>query len=110
MLFLQFNVLIFSLTGIFMKFAAMSIAEKHWVWCVFWFGLVMVNCAVYAVFWQINLKYFDISVAYLYRTTYIVWNMLWAFIIFEESITLANLLGVALIAVGLVVVFTKGKN
>lgn len=109
MLFLQFNVLVFSLTGIFMKFAAFSLAEKQMVWCGFWFFLVMVNCAIYAVFWQMNLKHFDISLAYLYRTTYIIWNMLWAALVFSESITLANILGVVLILGGLVVVFTKGK-
>jgi len=62
---------------------------------------------VYAFFWQKVLKRFDLSVAYANTGMYVVWTMAWAALFFGESIRLNNLLGAAVVILGVGVLFRK---
>ena len=64
---------------------------------------MLINCTVYALFWQQNLKYFDVNVAYAHRSVYNVWSLLWAVLIFSEKITVGNVIGTVLIIGGILV-------
>ena len=97
------NILLFSFTGIFSKLAANSV-NKNGVFCMNTFlfaGLILLNCGIYAIFWQQNLKHFDVSIAYAHRAVYNIWSLLWAILIFSEKITVGNILGTALIIIGI---------
>jgi drug/metabolite transporter (DMT)-like permease len=110
-LLLQFNIFIFSFTGIFSKLAsdAFKVGGVNNLWIYLWVFLMLVNCGIYAIFWQINLRHFDVSVAYLHRSTYIIWNIIWATVVFKEHISVFNILGAALIIVGLLAVNYQKK-
>jgi len=58
------------------------------------------------------IKKFELSIAYANRAMVIVWSMLWAVLIFKDTITLQNVLGIALIVIGTVIVNkdTKEEN
>lgn len=103
LLLLHMNIMLFSFTGIFSKLTAGSISENGIfnIRTVIFAGLILLNCAVYAVFWQQSLKYFDVNVAYAHRSVYNVWSLLWSLLIFSEKITLGNVLGTALIITGI---------
>lgn len=104
-LILHFNIMLFSLTGIFSKFTANSVNENGiFSLCTFVFaGLMLINCAIYALFWQQNLKHFDVNVAYAHRSVYNIWSLIWAVLIFFERITVGNVLGTVLIIRGILV-------
>ena len=104
-IFLHISILIFSATGIFSKLAANSINDNglFHVNTFIFAGLMLINCAVYALFWQQNLKYFDVNVAYAHRSVYNVWSLLWAVLIFSEKITVGNVIGTVLIIGGILV-------
>lgn len=104
-LLLHFSILLFSVTGIFSKLAANSINDVgiFHINTVFFAGLMLLNCAVYALFWQQNLKYFDVNVAYAHRSVYNVWSLLWAVLIFSEKVTIGNVIGTVLIIAGILV-------
>ena len=104
--FLHISILIFSATGIFSKMAANNINENGIfnIWTFVFAGLMLLNCGIYAIFWQQNLKHFEVNVAYAHRSVYNVWSLLWAFIIFSEAITVGNIIGTVLISAGVLVI------
>ena len=66
-----------------------------------WLGAELLVLGVYAVCWQQIIKRVDISVAYANRAAAIVWTMLWAVLLFHETITLKNLVGVGILFAGI---------
>ena len=65
-----------------------------------WLVVELFFLGIYAIIWQQIIKYVDISIAYANRAMAIFWSMLWAFLLFQEQITIKNLLGVVLIFIG----------
>lgn len=104
--FLHISILIFSATGIFSKMLASNINENGIfnIWTFIFGGLMLINCGLYALFWQQNLRHFEVNVAYAHRAVYNVWSLLWAFFIFSEVITIGNIVGTVLIIAGVLVI------
>ena len=103
---LQVLVLIYSLTGTVSKLASNAMGEFGiFSWQVFGLGVLMVAVlGVYAIFWQRVLKRVDLSVAYANKGIGILWTLVWSTLIFKESITLLNVVGIIVICVGVMVV------
>ena len=100
---LHINILLFSFTGIFSKLCAKSVNRNglfDW-YTVLFAALILINCGIYAIFWQQNLKQFDVNVAYAHRAVYNIWSLLWSVLIFSEKITIGNILGTILIIAGI---------
>lgn len=99
---LHLNIMLFSFTGVFSKLAAVyynrgGLSEP----LVYLFaGLMLLNCAVYAVAWQRVIRKFSLSAAYSNKNVYLIWSQLWAFFIFRENITVKNMIGMLVILVG----------
>lgn len=55
----------------------------------------------YAFCWQQVLKRIELSTAYMFKGTSLIFVMLLAYIIFGEQITLNNIIGAAVIVVGI---------
>ena len=66
--------------------------------------------AVYALLWQQGLKRFDLNVAYANRSVAIIWSMVWSALIFREGITVANIIGTAIIIIGTMLVNTDAES
>lgn len=109
-LFLQLVIMIYTGSSIAAKFAAAQelLSLKF---CLF-YGIEFLILGIYAVCWQQIIKKFELSIAYANRAMVIVWSMLWAVLIFKDTITLQNILGIALIVIGTVIVNkdTKEEN
>ena len=103
LLILHLNILLFSFTGIFSKLCANSIGRSGVlsINTLLFAGLILINCGIYAIFWQQNLKHFDVNIAYAHRSVYNIWSLLWSVLIFSERITVGNVLGTVLIIVGI---------
>ena len=100
---LHINIMIFSFTGILSKLAAESISSSG-IWSIrtlLLIGLIGLNCGIYAIFWQQNLKSFAVNVAYAHSAVYNVWSILWAVLIFHEAISPGNIIGTVLIILGI---------
>ena len=100
---LHLNILLFSFTGIFSKLAANSVNQNgvFSIHTLIFAGLILLNCGIYALFWQQNLKHFDVNIAYAHRSVYNIWSLLWSVLIFSEEITVGNVLGTVLIIIGI---------
>lgn len=105
-LLLHLNILLFSFTGIFSKLASIQYrAHGLTAPLLYLFLFLMVaNCGVYALAWQKAIKRFDLSTAYAHRSVYLIWSQIWAVLIFKESLSWNNLLGMLIVLAGVLVV------
>lgn len=97
LLFIAF--LIYSLTGIFTKFASMQ-SFLSWQYLLLLGGAVTV-IGIYAVFWQQIIRRMPVSDAFMWKGTAIVWTMLLANAIFGEPISMHNIIGSVIIIAGI---------
>lgn len=103
---LQLLAIAFSLSS-----ACLKIASSFWsaegllsADTLLWMGGAMFILMVYAYFWQMILVKYPLSVAYLNKSTTILWSLLWAALVFGEHITTFNLLGIACVFTGVILV------
>lgn len=104
---------IVSLVAINLLYACVSIFTKYasqqefmsWNYIVGLIGAVGVM-GLYAVLWLQVLKRIDLSLAYMFKGTSIVFIMLLAYVFFGEQITWNNIVG-AIIIVGGIVLFAN---
>ena len=50
------------------------------------------------------IKKFELSVAYTNRAMALLWSLIWAVVIFKDNITVKNVIGVALVIGGTIIV------
>lgn len=92
--------LLYACVSIFTKLASQ---QEFMSWGYVWafIGAVMMM-GVYAVLWQQVLKRIELSVAYMFKGTSIVFVMLLASLLFGEQITWNNIVGAIIIVIGVV--------
>lgn len=99
---LQCVVLIYTLSGIFAKLASGE-SFMSWGFILFYGGEICV-LGIYAILWQQIIKKVDLSLAYANRAVALLWSMLWAFLFFNEDITIKNIIGVIVVIAGTMIV------
>lgn len=104
---LQIVIAIYTLSTVFAKFA--SGQEFMSFKFILYYGLEMLILAVYAVVWQQLIKKFDISVAYANKAMGLLWSIVWAILIFNETITIKNVIGVVIVIVGTIIVNSENE-
>lgn len=96
------------LVGINLLYACVSLFTKYAsqqemgsvAYCIGLAGAVGVMGA-YAICWQQILKRVELSTAYMFKGTSLIFVMLLAFALFGEAITLMNIIGAAVIIAGI---------
>ena len=100
-LLLIFAFLVYSCTGIFTKLASMQeMLSLSYFGC---FGLIIVLLGGYAILWQIILGKVLLSQAYLFKSLTVVFSLFFAWSIFNEEITIKNVIGSCIIIVGIII-------
>ena len=97
-----------SLVGINLLYACVTIFTKYasqhefmsTAYCLGLTGAIGVMGA-YAIGWQQILKYIEISSAYMFKGTSLIFVMLLASAFFGEQITINNIIGAAVIIIGI---------
>ncbi len=99
---LQGVIIVYTFAGVMSKLAA-GYQFMSWGFILL-YGAEIFILGVYAILWQQVIKRVDLSMAYANRSIAIVWTMVWAVLFFSETITLQNIIGVAIILVGTMIV------
>ncbi len=100
---------VLALVGINMVYACVGVCTKlasqqptfSWMYILF-FGAAIAVMGVYAVLWQQVLRHIQLSIAYMFKGTSLIFTMLVAALLFGEQITTANIIGSAVIIAGIV--------
>ena len=101
-LILQAVIVIYTLSSVMAKLA--SGEELFSVPFLLFYLAELVILGVYAVLWQQMIKKFELSVAYTNRAMALLWSMLWAVVLFHDRVTVKNVIGVALVIAGTLIV------
>ena len=99
---LHLNILLFSLTSVFSKFASVYYNKEGLtspLLYVFLF-LMIANCGIYAIAWQQVIKKFSLSTAYANKSVYLLWSQVCAVIIFHENLSIQNIIGILIVLIG----------
>lgn len=105
-LLMQVMNVVFSLNSVLMKLASVSWQENG-LFALKTIAILFMSVAVlgiYAVAWQAILSRVDLAHAYLNKGTTVFWSLLWSAVVFQEQITIFNIVGGAVIFTGLIMV------
>lgn len=93
---------IYSFVNLFAKYASQyKFLSKNYIK---FYSMEIFILMIYAIVWQQIIKNVDISIAYVWRGSVIVWTTLWSILFFNEHITLNNVIGAIIIILGILVV------
>ena len=98
-IFLLFANLLYATVGIFTKLASQQVFLS-WKYLFAFAGAVGVIC-IYAILWQQIIRRIELSTAYMFKGTTIIFTMLFAYWFFEEQITWNNIIGAIIIIAGI---------
>lgn len=93
--------MIYACVGICTKMASLQ-PTGSWPYLL-WFGGAVAIIALYALLWQQVLRRIELSTAYMFKGTTLIFTMLIAALLFGEHITTANIIGSLIIVTGIVI-------
>ncbi len=92
--------LLYACVGVFTKLASQqAMLSPRYIAC--FCGAIAV-IGIYAILWQQILKRIQLSVAYMFKGTTLIFTMLIAALFFGEPITAANIIGSIIIVTGII--------
>ena len=101
---------IVALIGINMLYACVGICTKMaalqptFSWPdLLWFGASCAIIGAYAILWQQVLRRIELSTAYMFKGTTLIFTMLIAALLFGETITIPNIIGSIIIITGITI-------
>lgn len=107
-IFLHIVVLVYSMSNILTKKAALS--EFLSLEFIVMYGLVLICMGVYAVVWQQVIKNLPLNVAFANKSVTVIWGMVWGSIFFDEVVTPKMVIGAVIVITGVVIVITGGEK
>lgn len=107
-LMLQGIIILYSISSVVAKLASKQ--ETMSTGFILLYVLEVAILGVYAILWQQAIKKFELSIAYANRAMVVLWSMVWAVLMFDNKITPLNILGLALIVAGTVIVNREEKG
>lgn len=93
--------MIYTCVGICTKMASLQ-PTGSWPYLL-WFGGAVAIIALYALLWQQVLRRIELSTAYMFKGTTLIFTMLIAALLFGEHITTTNIVGSLIIVTGIVI-------
>lgn len=99
---LHLCILFFTFSTVMSKVAAQFefLSVKYILCFAVMFGIL----GIYAIIWQQAIKGFSASVAYSNKSVTTIWVLLFSNVLFHEGITIQNIIGTALIILGVIMV------
>ena len=99
--------IIFPISSIITKYAAMT--DDLWNKFLL-YGASVVVLAIFSVFWQILLKRVDLVKAYIFKSTSIIWTVIYGVLIFNDALTVNVVIGTIIVMIGTVIAILGGEN
>lgn len=91
---------LYACVTLFTKYAAQQ-EFMSMPYCLALFGAIGVM-GMYAICWQQVLKRIDLSTAYMFKGTSLIFVILLAYALFGEAITMMNIIGAIVIVLGII--------
>ena len=101
---LHLILVIYSISGIFSKSAA-NVQFLGLEFCLYYTGIILI-LGIYAVVWQQIIKRMPLTVAFANKAVTVIWGIVWGILLFNETVTIGQLIGAAVIVAGIVIYST----
>lgn len=92
--------IIYSSSSIFSKYASLHDFLSLEYLC--FFACVLFSLGVYAILWQKVLSYMELNKAFLCKSITILFILAFSVLLFDETLTINNLIGAVFIIIGLI--------
>lgn len=96
--------------GIYLLYSFVSVISKEasradtpWE-LITWIGLLFAVMGVYAIIYQQVIKLADITKVYSLKGVVVIYNLIWAVALYDEIITVGNIIGAVMILAGIYLV------
>ena len=99
---LQFGIIVFSFGPIISNFAS-NFEFSDYRFQISYVVIIIILVFYYYI-WQATLKHMPLSIAYSYRSSILIWNLLWAYFFADQTITFSNITGTFLILSGILII------
>jgi len=106
-LFAIFIYTIFPLSSVIMKIAA---GYDDLIIKMLLFGLAIGVLGVFSILWQKLLKRVDLVKAYIFKSTTIIWSVIYGILLFGEQISINMIIGMIITTIGVVITVTGGNK
>lgn len=98
---------IFPLSSVFMKLA--SGTEELFIKLIF-FCLSIGVLGLFSILWQKLLNSVDLVKAYLFKSTTVIWNVIYGILLFNENVTVNMMIGMIITTAGVMITIVGGKQ
>lgn len=98
---------IFPLSSVFMKIAS---GQEQIIIKFIYFCLSIFVLGIFSILWQKLLKDVDLVRAYLFKSTTIIWNVVYGIILFSEKIKINMIIGIVITTIGVMITIVGGRN
>ncbi len=105
---LHLTFLVYSIASIFMKKTALLGGINASSFLLFFTGIMLFGG--YSFLWQQDLKKFPLSIAMASKPVCFLWNTLFGFLIFSETVSLRFFIGLIVIIAGIIIVSGEKNN
>ena len=105
---LQSVIIIYTISSVVAKFAT-GTALFSFSFFLF-YGLELLVLGVYALLWQQMIKKFDLSIAYANRAMALLWSGVWAVVLFKDTLSVKQIIGILIVIAGTIVVNMDNKK
>jgi drug/metabolite transporter (DMT)-like permease len=105
---LHILLMMYSFFGIFSKKAAGE-DFLSFRFCLY-YGIVIMNLAVYAICWQQIIKRMPLVSAFANKAVTVIWGIVWGRLFFSEEITIKKMIGAIIIMLGIVIIALEGRE
>jgi drug/metabolite transporter (DMT)-like permease len=99
--------IVFPLSSVFMKLASQN---NDLLIKFFFFFLSIATLGIFSILWQKLLNKVDLIRAYLFKSTTIIWSVVYGISIFGERISLNEILGMVIAMIGLWISLRTSKG
>ena len=99
--------IIFPFSSVFMKLASDT---SNLIMKLFLFCCSIGVLGIFSILWQMLLKKVDLTKAYLFKSTTIIWNVIYGILIFSEKITLPMIIGIIITTAGIMITIVGEKQ
>ena len=97
---------IFPLSSVFMKMAS---ANNHLLIKMILFCLSIGVLGIFSILWQKLLQNVDLVKAYIFKSTTIIWSVIYGVLLFSEKVTINMILGMIITTIGVIITILGGK-
>ncbi|MBR3696983.1 MAG: EamA family transporter [Clostridia bacterium] len=108
LIFAIFIYMIYPISSVFMKYA--TIVNQNFYKLVL-FSLSIITLVLFSLLYQKLLKNIDLVKSYIFKSTTIIWTMVYGCFIFKEKLKINHVFGIIIIIIGIILcIYNKNEG